>query len=151
MNFKILLSLKNKINILENNIKEIKNKFNEKDKIIISEHKFNMPKNNNIEYNNQILELKNQINQLKSYILSPGENLISIKFISCDQNINFSTFAKPNDNFTKIENILYNNYPNYREIENYFIANGKKINRYHTMEQNGIKNNNIITLKTIDV
>ena len=74
-----------------------------------------------------------------------------IKFNSYEQNINFSTFAKPNDNFTKIENILYNNYPKYREIENYFIVNGKKINKYWTIEQNGIKNNNIITLKTIDI
>ena len=96
------------------------------------------------------MDLKNQINQLKSYFLSPGENLISIKFVSYDQNINFSTFAKPNDIFTKIENILYNNYPKYRKIENYFIVNGQKINKYMTIEQNGIKNNNIITLKTID-
>ena len=110
-----------------------------------------MPNNINIEYNNKISELKNQINQLKSYFLSPGENLISIKFISCDQNINFSTFAKPKDDFTKIEKILYNNYPNYREIENYFLVNGIRINKSKTIEQNGIKNNDIITLKTIDV
>ena len=110
-----------------------------------------MPNNNNIEYNNKILELKNQINQYKSYILSPGENLISIKFISCDKNINFSTFAKPNDNFTKIENILYKYYPNYRETENYYIVNGKKISKYKTIEENKIINNDIITLKTINV
>ena len=77
-------------------------KLNEKDKII-SEQAFNMPNNTNVEYNNKMLELKNQINQLKTYILSPGENLISIKFISNDQNINFSTYAKPKDDFTKIE------------------------------------------------
>ena len=110
-----------------------------------------MPNNINIEYNNKILELKSQINQLKSYILSPGENLISIKFISCDQNINFSTFVKPNDIFTKIENILYNNYPNYRKIENYYIVNGQKINKYMTIAQNGIKNNDTITLYTYDI
>jgi len=110
-----------------------------------------MPNYNSIEYNNKILELKNQINQLKSYFLSPGENLVSIKFISCDQNISFSTLAKPNDTFSKIENILYNNYPKYREIENFFLVNGKKINRHKTLEQNEIKNNDIITLKTIDI
>ena len=108
-----------------------------------------MPNNNNIEYNNKILELKNQINHFKSYFLSPGENLISIKFISCDQNINFPTFAKPNDDFTKIENILYNNYPNYKENENYFLVNGRRINKYKTIEENGIKNNDIITLNKL--
>ena len=108
-----------------------------------------MPNNNNIEYNNKILELKNQINQFKSYFLSPGENLISIKFISCDQNINFSTFAKPSDDFTKIEKILYNNYPKYKKYENYFLVNGRRINKYNTIEENGIKNNDIITLNQL--
>ena len=146
------MSLENKVNILENNIKEIQIKLNEKPNIIC-EQKLNQLENKSNNNNNEfkkILELKDQINQLKSYILSPGEKLISIKFVSCDQNINFSTYVKANDNFTKIENILYNNYPNYREIENYFIANGKKINKYKTIEQNGIKDNDIITLNTID-
>ena len=147
------MSLEKKINVLENNIKEIEIKLNEKPNII-SEKKLNQLGNNSNNNNNEIkkiLELKDQINQLKSYILSPGEKLISIKFVSCDQNINFSSYVKVNDNFTKIENILYNNYPNYREIENYFIANGKKINKYKTIEQNGIKDNDIITLNTLDV
>ena len=147
------MSLENKVNILENNIKEIEIRLNEKPNII-SEQKLNQLGNNSNNNNNEfkkILELKDQINQLKSYILSPGEKLISIKFVSCDQNINFSSYVKVNDNFTKIENILYNNYPNYREIENYFIANGKKINKYKTIEQNGIKDNDIITLNTLDV
>ena len=147
------MSLEKKINVLENNIKEIEIKLNEKPNII-SEQKLNQLGNNSNNNNNEIkkiLELKDQINQLKSYILSPGEKLISIKFVSCDQNINFSSYVKVNDNFTKIENILYNNYPNYREIENYFIANGKKINKYKTIEQNGIKDNDIITLNTLDV
>ena len=143
------MSLENKVNILENNIKEIQIKLNEKPNIIC-EQKLNQLENKSNNNNNEfkkILELKDQINQLKSYILSPGEKLISIKFVSCDQNINFSTYVKANDNFTKIENILYNNYPNYREIENYFIANGKKINKYKTIEQNGIKDNDIIREK----
>ena len=125
--------MENKINILEHNIKEIEIKLNKKDNII-SQEAFNMPNNNNIAYNNKILELKNQISQLKSYFLAPGEKLFSINFVSCDQNINFSTFVKPNDIFTKIENILYNNYPKYRKIENYFIVNGQKINKYMTIE-----------------
>ena len=145
---KLILSLENKINILDNNIKEIEIKLNEKDNII-KEQTFNMLNNSNIEYKNKKLELKDQINQFKSYFLSPGENLISIKFISCDQIINFSTFAKPNDNFSKIEKILYNNYPNYRDIENYFLVNGKIINKYKTIEENEIKNNDIITLNQL--
>ena len=86
---------------------EIKNKEKEK---LINEENLNLDKqinenqsllNSNFQVN-RIPELKNEIKQLKSYILSPGEKLIYIKFISVDQTINFSTVAKTNDKFTKI-------------------------------------------------
>ena len=79
----------------------------------------NIP-NNNIQ-NNEISELEEKIKQLKSYILSPGEKLIYIKFISVDQNINFPTVAKATDEFLKIESILYRYFPKYKETENYFL------------------------------
>ena len=69
--------LENKVKTLENKIKEMEIKINEKDKII--------NENNNIKYNNidskKISELEEEIKQLKTYILSPGEKLIYIKFI----------------------------------------------------------------------
>ena len=42
--------------------------------------------------------------------------------------------------------MLYNKYPKYIETENYFLANGNKINRNKTFDKNNIKNNDIITL-----
>ena len=50
----------------------------------------------------------------------------------------------------KIETILYNNYPKYKDTENYFLVNGKKINRNKTIEENKIKNNDVLTLNIID-
>ena len=108
----------------------------------------NIP-NNNIQIN-EISKLEEEIKQLKSYILSPGEKLIYIKFISVDQNINFPTVAKATDEFLKIESILYRYFPKYKETENYFLVNGKKINNKKTIEDNKIKNNDIITLSIFD-
>ena len=108
----------------------------------------NIP-NNNIQIN-EISKLEEKIKQLKSYILSPGENLIYIKFISVDQNINFPTVAKVKDKFFKIESILYDYFPKYKDTENIFLVNGKKINTKKTIEDNKIKNNDIITLSIFD-
>ena len=134
-------------------------KINEKDKIInvLKNQNIYNEKNTNIKsFNsnndqiNKISELENEIKQLKAYILSPGEKIIFIKFISTDQKINFSIAAKTNDNFTKIETILYNNYPDYKEYDNLFLVNGVKINRNKTIEENNIKENNVVTVTTID-
>ena len=75
-----------------------------------------------------------------------GEKIISIIFISIDQKILYSIICKNTDKFTRLENILYDKYPEYKDTENYFIFNGKKINRFNTIDENNISNNSIITL-----
>ena len=99
---------------------------------------------------NKILELENEIKKLETYFLSPGEKLITVKFISVDQVINFSVTAKSNDKFSKLEDILYDKYPKYKDTENYFLFNGKRINRNRTLEENKIKNNDVLTLNKIE-
>ena len=42
--------------------------------------------------------------------------------------------------------MIYAKYPRYAEEEIFFIVNGNKINRGKTLEQNKIKNNDVITL-----
>ena len=97
-----------------------------------------------------ILDLENEIKQLKSYCLSPGEKLITVKFISIDEAINFTVTAKNNDKFSKLEDILYDNYPIYKDTENCFLINERKINKHRTLEENKIKNNDVLTLKIIE-
>ena len=62
-----------------------------------------------------------------------------------DQNIDLPIIIKNTEVFTKVEQILYKNYPNI-EVEYYFLVNGNKINRYETLEENKIKDNDILTL-----
>ena len=125
---------------------------NEKDKIINEnlQNQINITSSNNNSQINKISELEDEIKKYKTYFLSPGDKLISIKLISTDQKINFSTFAKINDKFTKIEDIIYNKYPEYQEYDNFFLVNGKKVNRNKTLEENNIKDNDVLTLSKID-
>ena len=46
-----------------------------------------------------------------------------------------------------MEDILYEQYPEYRDTENYFICNGKKINKFRNLGENDIKDGNIIILE----
>ena len=83
------------------------------------------------------------------FTLEEGEKLISIIFISSDQKLHFSVICKNTEKFHKIEGQLYESYPEYSENDNFFILNGRKINRYKSLEENGIKNNDIIILNEI--
>ena len=147
----------NKINKLEKHIQELELQIKEKD-IIINTMKIkndNLIKkikelqsisNNNLEQNN-IKELENEIKLFRKYNnFSEGEKLISIKFASSEQDIDYPIIIKNTELFSQIEAMLYKKYPKYIETENYFLVGGNKVNRNKNFEQNNIKNNDIITL-----
>ena len=151
---------KNKIKELEKKIKEFELKIKEKDIIIEQEKKKNesinkkikelenISNNNSKIYKNNILKLNNEIKLFRKFNnFSEEEKLISIRFTSVAQDIDFSIVTKNTEIFTRIEIMLYNKYPKYIESENYFLVNGNKVNKHKTFEQNNIKNDDIITLQ----
>ena len=130
---------------MENKIKVLEIKLQEKNNIINEEKK----KSNIL--NDKILELDNEIKLLKSYFLPNGEKLLSIKIQSTDGNIDLPITIKNTEYFSKIEQILYQKITKYTETENFFLVNGERINRFLTLEQNKIKNNDILTLVINDI
>jgi len=94
-----------------------------------------------------ITKLENEIKLFRIYYhFSSNEKLISIKFISTNQDIDFTIITKNTDEFSKIEKLLYDKYPKYKDYENYFLVNGNIINKDRTLEENKIRNNDILTL-----
>ena len=94
-----------------------------------------------------------EIKEIKSrfpFELSENEKLISVIIVSTDQKIHHSFICKNTDKFTKVEYLLYEIYPEYMETDNYFVINGNKINKYKSLEENKIKNSDIITLNKFD-
>ena len=87
-------------------------------------------------------------NEIKS--LKKGNDFIPIIFFSKDKEIHYSTICKKTDKFFLIESKLYDAYPQYREFENMFFVNGKKINRFKTISDNNIKYSDIITIIVLD-
>ena len=102
------------------------------------------------------LELKeNEIKELKSrypFELKKGEKMMCIIIKSSDQTFNHCFICKNNDKFATIESKLYSEYPQYLETEalNYFTVNGQKINKFKTIEDNGIHNSDIILFNKIE-
>ena len=140
---------KNKNKMLEQNIINLKKELKkEKDK--------DLTKNININKLNQIIvEKENKINTLEKKLsrfpfeLNEREKLISVIFISLDQNLYYSIICKNTDRFDTIEKKLYDVYSEYSETENYFTVNGNEINKLKTLEDNKIKNNDLIILNQI--
>ena len=81
-------------------------------------------------------------------IINPGEKIIAALFISFDEKITYSIPCKNTTPFVRIEEKLYEEYPEYKETENYFIYNGTVINKFKTIEENNIKSGKPIILNT---
>ena len=152
--------LKNKIIEKENIIKDLNNQIEYlNNKVIILEDIIKDKKtNNNISMNNsdKLIELmdkleqnNDELNELKSKIgfdLKKEEKLMTIIFISFDEQIYYSVICKNTDKFNRIEELLYEKYPEFKISENYFFHQEKKINRFNTIEENGIKYSDLIIL-----
>ena len=138
----------------------ILNLLNERKEFLNKNKKLEIEYNNINEKLNQIYtESKDQINKrekiIKEYELKisqfpfeflPGEKIISIIFTSSDQNIISSFICKNTDIFKLIENKFYEKYSEYKDLDNNFFLNGKKIDKNKSLDENKINNNDIITI-----
>ena len=103
-------------------------------------NKINELKNVKTKTNNNYDDLVENIN--------PGEKIIATLFISSDQKIQYAIACKNTTPFVRLEEKLYEEYPEYKETNNYFIHNGLVIKRFKTVEENHIKSGKAIILHT---
>ena len=89
----------------------------------------------------EINKLNNEINKIKSF-----NGLMTVIFYSPEQNIHYSFICKETDIFSLIEKRFYEIYPEFQDSEFVFIANEQKIKGYKTLQENKIKNSQVITL-----
>ena len=152
----------------EKELKDLKEKLNKANKIIDNQRieiqalkeKINSFKNLgnnqiNIQINNlknDIINKNNKINQLEQQIKNMNlnnvrnnlnnqinrEDIKVVNFISSEQNLFYAISCSGNDTFAEVEEKLYKEYPEYRETNNTFLANGKEILRFKTINDNKI-------------
>ena len=109
----------------------------------------------NNQISNKIIELNNWKNKISNSnnddlinVINPGEKILSAQFISSDQKLIYSIPCKNTTTFVRVEEKLYEEYPEYKETENHFIHNGTAIKRFKTIEENNIKSGKPIILNT---
>ena len=113
-------NLQNQLNNINNNIQSYQNIINQKEQ----------------ELNKLKLELQNLQN--KQYI--DINKMMAVNFISTNYKLNVVVPCFDTNTFAEVEEKLYKKFPEYRETNNYFIANGKQILRFKTIEDNKIGN-----------
>ena len=102
----------------------------------------------------EIKDLNNTINKLNqdnNDLIKEKENeIISVLFITQrNQDIlNYSMACRKTDLFSSLEERLYKDFPKYKNIKKYFMANNNRISESKTLEENKIKNNDIISIVT---
>ena len=103
-------------------------------------------KNNEINnLNNEINNLKLNNNNKKNRYIREDEILI-IQFKSIDQKVDMPFSCKNTDIFVSIEQLLYNEYPEYKDLNTYFTVNGRIVKRFRNFQENNIKNKDKILL-----
>ena len=80
--------------------------------------------------------------------LKPGENILAVNFVSMGiQDIgHFNLICKNTDLFIKLEERLYEEFPLFKNYVTLFEVGTRKIKRFKTLDENGIKNNDIINV-----
>ena len=145
-----------KIKKLEKELTEAKNMIN-KQKIEIEELNKKLKEKKENQNNITINALKKEIEKLKeklekaknnnpNNILIPKGKMECINFTSTDQKINYAIPCSGNDVFAEVEEKLYQEYPEYRETNNNFLANGVLIKRFKTVSENKIGNGKPVLL-----
>lgn len=148
--YSTLFNGKEKDNI-ENIQKEKINELENKNRLLSEKVKELKLKKEDIKNNinkDKIIKLLEEIEELKikrPIEILPNEKLITVIFQS--QEFIYSIICKDTDTFAKIKSKLYEEFPKYKESEQYFIFNGKKVNRFKTLKENGIKYSDIIIMQ----
>ena len=125
-------------------IEELQNKLNNYNNIINNYNNIINEKNN--ELNNLRTQLNNINNNMNNNININMNDIMSVNFISMDQNVHFSVGCLKTNTFAEVEEKLYKQYPEYRETNNNFIANGTQVLRFKTIAENKIGNGLPVTL-----
>ena len=58
----------------------------------------------------------------------------------------YSMICKNTEKFSKLEEKLYKDYPEYSKFDNYFKINENRVDKMKTLDENKIKNNDVIII-----
>ena len=96
--------------------------------------------------------MSNNNNKNKITSIKPGEEILCINFVSMGVNDigHYNLVCKNTDLFVRLEERLYEDFPQFKEYETYFEVKTRRIKRFKTLKENNIKTNDVINVFIID-
>ena len=122
---------------------------NLKYQLVIKDNEIKDLKYQLLEKNNEIkdLKLKSQSNNEKNKQVLNMDEIMIVYFESQDQEINHVAIrCLPTDTFAEVEEKIYKKFNNYRNTNNTPICNGRTVLRFKTLNENNIKDENVVQL-----
>ena len=145
---------KNLIDKERDEIEKLNKIINNKNKDINDEKNINQKLMEKTRISLELMDKKEkEINSLRSNLpfqINEGEKLMCVIFVTGNQEIHYPFICKDKQKFNELENILYEKFPNYKKNENFFTVNGNKINKSKTLEENKIKDGDVIQLNAFE-
>ena len=100
--------------------------------------------------NIEIEKYKSRTNENKNIITSikPGEKIMGVNFVSMGTNDigHYNLVFKNTELFVRLEERLYEDFPQFKDYETIFEVNTRRIKRFKTLDENNIKSNDIINI-----
>ena len=106
-------------------------------------HQLNKEKEKNIQLENELDLERKKVEKLEK----ASEEIIAVDFRSSDQIINYPISGKNADKFSTLEEKLYKEFPELKDKNIFFLANGNILKKELTLEQNKIKAGIIIIIQ----
>jgi len=119
-----------------------------KNKIKTLENDLNIKKIEIQEYISQL----NKKNDNSVTSIKPGERIIAVNFVSMGTNDigHYSLICKNTELFVRLEERLYEDFPQFKNYETFFEVNTRRIKRFKTLDENNIKSKDLINIFTVD-
>ena len=107
---------------------------------------------NNLNQKEQELQqIKNKLNTNSNITNTQNKWGFPIKFISTNQEIYYhAMICNEKDLISRLEEELYNEYPNYKEYNTYLTCHGNILKRFKTIGENNIKKNDVILVNIME-
>ena len=141
-----------------------KNKIIEQQNLTIANLNNQLNNLNNL-YNNNLIKIKNlenmikekeiEYNKFKQNIESSSNNSnykigFAVNFRSINQEMNYPMVCNDKDIISRLEEELYNEYPEFKDYDTFLTCSGKKLKRFKTIKENGIKKGDTILVNIIE-
>ena len=100
----------------------------------------------------ELIKKEKEIKEIKSrypFELLKNEKMLCVTFISLNEEVHYSIICKNTDKFSVIEDKFYEKYPQHIDSGISFVFKGKNIQRFKTLEENQIFDNEIIYFKIL--